>query len=176
MNRTVVTFGIIAAGIAAAACGGGNAKASGPNEIGGGFDGVTYTAEVQEIIASTTRRFTVVATLTNTKSVAVTRVYPAGCPVRIKLHRALDNELVYDETKIPCSVTTETTVTIPPGETRTLQSGVRWPPTVLGDSLAATSYNVRAVVQTEGTRVVEVAAGTYKVPDCQEQGTVTVCN
>jgi hypothetical protein len=39
---------------------------------------------------------------------------------------------------------------------------------VLGDSLVATTYNVRAVVQTEGTRLVEVTAGSYKVPDCRE--------
>lgn len=175
IGRTIGGSVVAIAALAVGACGGGNASASGPSDLGDGFDGVEYTAEVEEIVSETTRRFTVVAHLTNTKNESVTRTYPAGCPVRIKLHRALDNQLVYDETQLPCSVTTPTTITIAPGGTHKLQSGVRWPPTVLGDSLAATTYNVRAVVNTEGTRLVEVSAGIYKVPDCQQQGSQTIC-
>jgi hypothetical protein len=166
---------VATAGLLAGAACGGSASASGPSGIGNQFDGVEYSAVVTEIPHETTRWFSVVVTLRNTNDVTATRSYPAGCPVRVRLYRLLDNQLVYDETKNVCGVTTATTITLLPGQAATLQSGSRWPPSVVGDSLSATTYNVRAVVQTEGTVLNEVDAGAYRIPDCQQQGGQTIC-
>jgi hypothetical protein len=177
-SRSLATLLIVAT---AASCGG-NASASGPIGVSNEFGGVAYTAEIREIVSTTTRRFMVVVTLSNTRGIAATRTYPAGCPVRIRLYRVSDGVLVYDESKTPCAVTDPVTVTLFAGESMTLQSGVRWPPNVLGDSLAAVRYYVGAVVQTEGTQFVEIAAGVYRMPLCvelvgtEEEIGQTVCN
>ena len=168
--------------VAAAVACGGNASASGPIGVSNEFGGVAYAAEIREIVATTTRRFSAFVTMTNTKGLAVTRTYPAGCPVRIRLYRASDGVLVYDESRRPCTYSEPVTLTLNAGESKTLQSGVRWPPDVLGDSLAAVRYFVGAVVQTEGAQLVEIAAGVYRMPLCVEipatQDTFgqTVCN
>jgi len=166
LSRTLMM--VAGAGAVAAAACGGSASGSGPTGTGNEFAGVAYSATVTEVTASTTRWFSVVVTLRNTTNSDVTRSYPAGCPVRIRLYRALDNALVYDETTVTCGFTEPNTFTLEPGASRTLQSGTRWPPTVVGDSLPASTYNVSAVLQTEGPQAVEISAGSYKMPDCRE--------
>jgi hypothetical protein len=163
-----------AGAVAAAACGG-NASGSGPTGTNNEFAGVAYTATVEEIPALTTRRFTVMVTLRNTTGQTVTRSYPAGCPVRIRLYRLLDGELVYDESDLECAFADPATITLAPGESKTLQSGPRWPPAVVGDSLVPSTYNVGAVLKTEGTTAVEISAGAYRIPDCREGQGQTIC-
>jgi hypothetical protein len=169
-----LTLVAVAGGVGAAACGG-SASGSGPTGTNNQYAGVAYSATVEEIPAVTTRRFTVMVTLRNTTGQTVTRSYPAGCPVRIRLYRLLDGALVYDESDIECAFADPTTITLAPGESRTLQSGPRWPPAVVGDSLPASTYNVRAVLKTEGTEPVEISAGAYRIPDCRETETQTIC-
>lgn len=175
MKNVFRVCSLFAALFAAGSCG---ASADGEGLTGPveEIDGVRYTARVEEILAETTRRFAVFVTLTNTNPESVTKTYPSGCPVRIRLYRQQDNKLQYDETKVACSVTSPASFSLAPGASQSLQSGVRWPPDVLGDTLVAVTYNVRAVVTTEGTRVVEVEAGAYRVPSCVEnQAKQTIC-
>jgi hypothetical protein len=128
------------------------------------FDGIKYTAEVQDIVSGSSgaRQFAVVVTLQNLTSSTKTRTYPATCPVRVRLYRSSDNFLAYDETLRSCSPTPTSTITIPAQGTSTLTSGVRFPATVAGDSLATgqTTYTVRAIVTTEGDKEVLIDAGT----------------
>jgi hypothetical protein len=165
MRKACAIFCTLSAAAYAAGC---TASASGPIGVTNEFNGVRYAAEVREIVSTTTQRFFVVATLTNTKGLAVSRSYPASCAVRVRLYTTPDHVLVYDETTVPCASGEPTELTLFPGESKTLQSGVRWPPDVLGDSLAAARYYVGAVVQTEGAQIVEIAAGVYRVPLCVE--------
>jgi hypothetical protein len=70
--------------------------------------------------------------------------------------------LLYDETRKPCASTPEATLLLEGFGSKTMTSGVRFPGVVAGDSLATgtTLYTVRAIVQTEGSKFVEVDAGT----------------
>jgi len=179
MRKACAIFCTLSAAAYAAGC---TASASGPIGVTNEFDGVRYDAEVREIVSTTTRQFIVVATLTNIRGLAVSRSYPPSCAVRVRLYRMPDHVLVYDETTVPCTFGEPTELTLYPGESKTLQSGVRWPPNVLGDSLAATRYYVGAVVQTGGDQFIEIAAGAYRVPLCVEVPATTdsfgqtVCN
>jgi hypothetical protein len=134
------------------------------------FDGVRYSATVEDIIADNddplnrpvARQFAVNVTAENRTGVAKTRTYPAICPVRVRLYRASDDALLYDETRKDCAPAPEGTLTIEPFGTKPLTSGIRFPATIAGDSLATAStiYNVHAVVMTEGSKFVEINAGT----------------
>jgi hypothetical protein len=70
---------------------------------------------------------------------------------------------VYDETQRTCTFTDPATITLASRETKTLTSGPRLPGSVLGDSLPVATYIVHAVVQTEGSTMVELAAGSYLI-------------
>ena len=125
------------------------------------FDGVKYTAAVVLVPTGGQTLLSVVVTLTNTGGETRSRTYPASCPVRIRLYRSADNALLYDETRRACSAEPTATVSLASLESKTLQSGVRFPGTIAGDSLPFTTYVVRAVVLTEGTKEVLINAGTY---------------
>ncbi|HYV99094.1 MAG TPA: hypothetical protein VE967_16680 [Gemmatimonadaceae bacterium] len=142
---------------AAAACG--SDSGTGPRTTVGG---IKYTARVELVEAGgTAPLLSVVATLTNTTGAPQMRTYPAGCPVRILLYRQSDNTLVYDERTRDCAPEPTATVTIDPLATADLQSGIRFPATVAGDSLPFATYKVRAAVMTEGAKQVLIDAGTY---------------
>ena len=128
------------------------------------YDGVKYTAVVNTIQSNNSlTQFTVLVTLENMTTATVTRTYPAGCPVRIRLYRVTDAKLVYDETARACGFTNPATLTLTSRATIKLTSGPRLPGTVLGDSLPVATYTVHAVVSTEGTTFVEIAAGSYLI-------------
>ena len=147
---------LVICAMAAAACSG---SSTGPSDV---YGGIQYTATVSDIAGTQgTHQFAVLVTLHNTTTTTQTRTYPSGCPIRIRLYRQADNRLVYDETKITCTTTIPTTISLNPDESKTLTSGIRFPSAVIGDSLPATTYNVKAIIQTEGTKVVELTAGTY---------------
>jgi hypothetical protein len=126
------------------------------------WGGVKYTAETRILTQSNSPQvqFTVVLTLQNTNRTSVTRTYLAACPVRIRLYRQANNQLVYDETRRACGSTTQVEITLNADERRDLSSGVRLPASVAGDSLAFATYIVKAVPTTEGDNVFEVNAGT----------------
>ena len=100
-----------------------------------------------------------VMTMANRSSGAVEKVYPAGCPIRFRIYRSLDNQLLYDETKVACSLTTPVAISLQPGESRTIGSGFRQMPGIMGDSIPCGTYRLVGVPGTEGTTVVEVEAG-----------------
>lgn len=150
-----VTVGIL---IAVAGCG---TDGTGPQSD---FDGVRYSAMVSTIQSGQSlTQFTVLVTLENLTTATVTRTYPAGCPVRVRLYRAADGVRVYDEMMLTCSVTTPATITLTSRESKTLTSGPRTPASVLGDSLQGGNYTVHGVAQTEGATFVELGAGSYLI-------------
>ena len=154
MRRTL-KFILALGAMVAAGCG--TDVAAPQNEYGG----IRYTAEVAESSSqSGAKQFIVIVTLKNTGGGAQTRTYPASCPVRIRLYQVSDGRLVYDETTRPCAANPLVTLTIDGFASKTLQSGVRFATTVLGDSLPRTTYTAYAVVLTEGSTLVEVRAGT----------------
>jgi hypothetical protein len=130
------------------------------------FGGVKYTARVVEYdvgIAAPSLVFSVVVTLTNTGTAQQTRTYPASCPVRVRLYRETDGALMYDETRRDCDPQPTATINLGGQESKELQSGIRYPSVMAGDSLPFTTYTVRAVVTTEGSKLVLVTAGTYQL-------------
>ena len=128
------------------------------------FDGVKYTATVSLIQSGQSlTQFAVLVTLENMTTATVTRTYPAGCPVRVRLYRQVDGRRVYDETLRTCDFTTSATITLTSRATQTLTSGPRLPGTVLGDSLPVATYIVHAVATTEGISLVELPAGSYLI-------------
>lgn len=120
------------------------------------YDGVKYSATPTNVPII---GFVVLVKMENMTTAVLTRSFPAGCGVRIRLYRPIDGRLVYDETRWPCDYTTPVTITLQPRASSQLTSGGRNSP--LGDSLPAASYIVHAVVRTEGTKHVEVDAGTF---------------
>lgn len=154
--RHALKFVLALGGIAAAGCS--TDVAAPQNE----YNGVKYTAAVNEIISPVgAKQFAVIVTLQNTGGGPQERTYPAACPVRIRLYRASDGVLVYDETQWPCSATPTATITIDGFSSKTLQSGPRFPTVVMGDSLPHTTFTVYAVTFTEGSTWLEIRAGTY---------------
>jgi hypothetical protein len=105
----------------------------------------------------------VIVTLQNNTGAVQTRTYPAACPVRIQLFRLSDNALLYDETRLPCDKTVTATLTLIGLGSTTLNSGVRFPGTIAGDSLPLVTYTVRVVVLTEGTSSVVLNAGSFNL-------------
>lgn len=121
-------------------------------------NGVKYTATntVVPILG-----FVVLVKLENLTTETLTRTYPSGCPVRIRLYLAIDGRRVYDETQRPCEYDTPATIQLPSRTTWQLTSGGRLG--ILGDSLPMATYIVRGVVLTEGPTPLEVDAGTVNL-------------
>lgn len=138
-------------------CGG---DSSGPSDQGGNL---RYTARVERVQTGTINFVTVIVSVRNTTSAVETRTYPSACPVQIRLYRLGDDALVYDETRRDCPATPTSTLEVGGLQTKELQSGLRNPTTILGDSIAAASYGVRAVVNTEGNKLIIVNAGTVNL-------------
>lgn len=127
-------------------------------------DGVRYAASVEESVARNGRiYFLVSVTLTNTTDQTITRRYPVGCAVQIRLYRLLDGSRVYDEGTRTCTPTDSLTVSIPRYASVALSSGLRYPPSITG-SIPAATYEVRAWARTESTGPIEVRAGSYAIP------------
>ena len=122
------------------------------------YDGVKYTATSSLV---TGFGFVVLVKLENTTTAVLTRTYPSGCAVRIRLYRPIDGKRVYDETQWPCIYNTPATITLQSRATYQLSSGARTG--ILGDSLPTANYAVHGVVATEGTALVEVDAGTFNL-------------
>ena len=141
------------------------AVACGSDEIASGDQqptltpGLSYSAETSEIRFDGGPSMLVTLSISNASLAPITLTYPAGCPVRIRLYRPSDNVRVYDETRVPCGLTTPASITISPQATRSLGSGFRGMTTIVGDSLQFTVYRVMAVPQTEGANIIEVPAG-----------------
>ena len=129
------------------------------------FGGIQYTASVAGVSAGTGHvpLLNAIVTLQNTAGVVQTRTYPLSCPVRIQLYRLSDNALMYDESKLPCDMTTTGTLTIPGLASTTLSSGVRFPGNIAGDTLPLVTYTVRVLVLTEGTKQVLINAGSFNL-------------
>jgi len=118
------------------------------------FDGVKYTATSSFVPIL---GFVVLVKLENLTTATLTRTYPSGCAVRIRLYRPIDGKRVYDETQWPCLYDTPATIQLTSRSTYQLSSGGR--SGMLGDSLPPATYIVHGVVKTEGTTLVEVDAG-----------------
>ena len=139
-------------------CGGSDSTTEPPGET---TNGVVYSARAFAMTASTyTPGFNVVLTLENPTANSVTLTYPAGCPVRVRLYRLLDDRLMYDETRLTCQITSPADLILQAGATRTIGSGSRENCAVAGDSLLMnTSYRFVAVPQMAGATSLEVPAG-----------------
>ena len=124
----------------------------GPKTVIGG---VKYTASSSFVPIL---GFVVLVKLENLTTATVTRTYPSGCAVRIRLYRPIDGRRLYDETQWPCIYDTPATIQLPSRTTYQLSSGGR--AGMLGDSLPPGTYIVHGVVKTEGVTPVEVDAGT----------------
>ena len=131
-----------------------------------GFDAV---GSVTEIVTNNAGRafpniqFNVKVTLVNVGTAATEVTYRTSCPVRLELH-SLDGSKVYDESMRDCEPGLST-VTLAPGAQKSLFSGVRFPTTVLGDSLNAGRYRIVAVLQRD-ENPLRVEAGNYNIPLC----------
>jgi hypothetical protein len=124
------------------------------------LDGVTITAAVVEL---SDKLVSVQATLSNTTAERIDLHYPAGCPVRIRLYRALDDALVYDEGIWECNYDVGVDLTVPPGGRRVLTSGTRFSWEIAGDSLPLGAYVARAILRIVGQNPIEVEAGLYNL-------------
>jgi hypothetical protein len=155
IRRTALVLGLLAG--ASCASEESEGDVTGP----GSTSGATYTAIVSEVRFSQSLPPSMLVTLnvTNPTAAPLTLTYPAGCAVRIRLYRALDDSLAYDETKLPCSLETPASVTLSPHTSLSMGSGFRGMLAIAGDSLALTLYRVTAVPGIEGDRQLEVAAG-----------------
>jgi hypothetical protein len=145
------------------------------------LSGVSVAASVIEVdgtagTGSRVKRMSVDVTLTNTTSSSIEYSYPAGCPTRFRLYRESDDALVYDQTALPCSVSTTASLTLAPFQARTLSSGGRFPWEISGDSLAPGNYRVTGVLRITGEEPIELEAGTYRLPLCSTVSNATVCN
>lgn len=134
-------------------------------------DGITVTDTVNGVKYSA--RFApagigmnLIATLENVSTATQERLYPATCPVRIRLYRPADGFKMYDETKLSCASDT-VRLSLNPGDKYDLASGIRTANYLLGDTLPAQTFVVKGVVQTEGVHEIEVDAGywTFDPPE-----------
>ena len=148
MRRLIGTLCLLAA----ASCG------QDPVALKSVVNGVKYTATntVVPILG-----FVVLVKLENLTTETLTRTYPSGCAVRIRLYLAIDGRRVYDETQQPCLYDAPATIQLPSRTTYQLTSGGRL--NLLGDSLPQATYIVRGVVRTEGPAALEVDAGTVNL-------------
>jgi hypothetical protein len=101
----------------------------------------------------------VVMSVQNDGAVPVDKQYPAGCPVRLRVYRNLDDQLLYDETRLPCTVEGSATFRILPGETRSIGSGFRSMTQIMGDSIPCGRYRLVGIPQMEGGTIIEIDAG-----------------
>lgn len=134
------------------------------------LDGLAVTAQVVQVEHERTSvvQVTMHVTLTNTTTEPVVRSYPAGCPVLMRFYNAQNLQLVYDEGRRRCAVTTPVQFRLAPQESMTLTSGLRFPWEILGDSLPAAAYYSAALLRLTGNNPVEVDAGVYAIPHCEE--------
>lgn len=163
----------IAGALAIVSCGGSDDPAGPAGET---TNGIVYSARANAITASTyLPGFNIILTLSNPTGNAVTVTYPAGCPVRVRLYRLLDDRLMYDETKVTCQVTSPATMTLQAGQTRTVGSGSRENCAVAGDSIVMNAvYRFTAVPQMEGATTLELPAGELNLPGTAVVAGVTV--
>lgn len=125
-------------------------------------DGLRYSAQVQlianEIFPSKPPAFfAVIVTAQNTRSAPALRNYPSGCPVRIRLERP-DGSAVFDDSQRPCTLQVGT-LEVPGAEARTLTSGLYQFETLRIDGIPRGSYDVVALVYTEGEPPLRLSAG-----------------
>jgi hypothetical protein len=176
--RTIWTAAIAAGCLGALACGKGGDIVD-PGEGGPTvLDGVALSAEVVEIIhdATSVTQLAMQVRLTNTTSQLIVRSYPSGCPVLMRFYNPLDLSLAYDEGQRPCLVTTPVEIRLQPQESIMLTSGVRFPWQITGDSLAAGAYYAAALLRITGVNPIEIDAGIYAIPHCEETVGATICN
>jgi hypothetical protein len=134
----------------------------------GTINGVRYSASL-ELIANELYPnkppafFNVVVRLTNTRAVPLSRSYPVDCPVLLTLERVSDGLMVYDESARPCAPTPIAALDIPTDGSTTLVSGLRMFATLRASAVPVGSYRVKATLRTEGTRPVELLAGTLTI-------------
>lgn len=142
------------------------------------LDGLALSAQVAEVVHQTTsvKQITIQVTLRNTTNQQIVRSYPAGCPVLMRFYNPLDLALSYDEGRRECTVTTPVEIRLDPQEATILTSGLRFPWEILGDSLASGAYFAAALLRIVGANPVEIDAGTYVIPHCEQSGTGTICN
>jgi hypothetical protein len=148
----------------AVACGDDD-DATGPTSNTASADGIVYSARVdliQNVLYPTKPPafFQITATLTNRRAVMLTRTFPAGCPVRIRLERDADNAVVYDETRRPCADAPSTVVNVEPNLQRTISSGMKVFDSFRGDSIPEGTYTVFATLQPAGASPIVLRAGT----------------
>jgi hypothetical protein len=122
--------------------------------------GLVYSASTTELRIDAGYSLLVTLSIENTSTAPITLTYPASCPIRIRLYQPSDNALVYDETRVACASDGEATLTISPQDSRSIGSGFRGMPRIVGDSLPFAIYRVFAVPQMEGAAVFEVPAGS----------------
>lgn len=140
-------------------------------------NGIVYSAEVREIISRQNRQFAVFVSLRNVTEGTLTRKYPVGCVVQIRLYRPGGNQRVYDEAQNPCAPADSLVATIAAGQTISLTSGIRFPQNITA-TIPAAEYRVSAVVHTEPSGFLEVWDGLYRLPLCVPEGSAglgTVC-
>ncbi len=135
-------------------------------------NGLSATASVTEIVTNSSPpttfpkiQFNVKVTLANGTASPISVTYRPGCSVRIQL-RAADDSRLYDETTRDCAPGLAT-LSVPRQSEQILFSGIRFPNSVLGDSLTAGRYRVVAVVQRDDAPLF-VEAGHYNIPLCDD--------
>ena len=153
-------------------CSSGEGDVSEPTAPGGQvFGDLAYSARVLEVehTQTTVKQLTLRVELTNQSDEMLSRAYPAGCPVRIRLYRVLDNALVYDESRFPCGAESPIGFSLGPQQSIAISSGTRNPWEVAGDSLPVpASYYAAALVRVVGQNPIEIDAGVYRLPFCRD--------
>jgi hypothetical protein len=79
--------------------------------------------------------------------------------VALRIYRGLDDALLYDETRLACSLNTSATLQVLPGQSRTIGSGFRQMTAIMGDSIPCGRYRLVGVPLTEGATLTEVEVG-----------------
>lgn len=171
--RRVHVFASIIAALSVAACATTGDEGDDPGITTPEVTGFTTSGSIGEIITTAAGRtypniqFNVRVTVRNTSESVSMFDYRTSCPVLVILYAA-DGRKVYDETGRECD-TGATTLNVAAGGEQTLFSGIRFPYTVLGDSLSPGRYRVVALLQREA-QGIHVEAGTYNIPLCDSQG------
>ncbi len=163
-------------GMAVIACG----EQGGVFDPGGGDElvaGLSASAEVVEILHEFTqeKQLTLQVSLRNRSTAPITVFYEAGCPVRVRLYRPQQVVPAYDESRLACPVTTLVPVVVAANSTQTLTSGTRFPWVIHGDSLERGTYRATAVARLLGDAPIELAAGTYRLPNCGDPVQPVAC-
>jgi hypothetical protein len=106
--------------------------------------------------------------ITNTTNDPITLHYPAGCPVRIRLYQAGNDNLVYDQSLFPCNYDVIVPLALAPGQTRSLSSGDFFPWVVGQDSVTPGYFRAVAILRITGEEPFELEAGSYRLPRCPD--------